>query len=110
MGKKNYEVYSAEFKMSTINQYQQSGMTIKAFAESVGVKPPTFYSWLRKIWKANINSSSNKLIDITSLVKNDNIPIEKTSRSNTNHLSIKGVELDVDDNTLLKIVRELRSW
>ena len=105
MGKKNYEVYSAEFKMSTINQYQQSGMTIKAFAESVGVKPPTFYSWLRKYIKAINDSSSNKLIDITSLVKAAT-PIS----SNTNHLSIKGVELDVDDKVLLKIVRELRSW
>ena len=105
MGKRNYEVYSAEFKMSAINQYQQSGMTIKAFAESIGVKPPTFYVWLRKYIKANNNTSSNKLIEITSLVKAAT-PIS----SSTNHLSIKGVELDVDDKTLLKIVRELRSW
>ena len=106
MGKRNYEVYSAEFKMSAINQYQQSGMTIKAFAESVGVKPSTFYVWLRKYIKANNNNTSpNRLIDITSLVKAAT-PIS----SNTNHLSIKGVELDVDDKALLKIVRELRSW
>ena len=107
MGKRNYEVYSAEFKMSTINQYQQSGMTIKAFAESVGVKPPTFYVWLRKYIKANNNNdtSPNRLIDITSLVKAAT-PIS----SSMNHLSIKGVELDVDDKALLKIVRELRSW
>ncbi len=105
MGKRNYEVYSAEFKMRTINQYQQSGMTIKAFAESVGVKPPTFYVWLRKYIKANNNTSPNRLIEITSLVKTAS-PIS----SSMNHLSIKGVELDVDDKTLLKIVRELRSW
>ena len=105
MGKRNYEVYSAEFKMSAINQYQQSGMTIKAFAESVGVKPQTFYVWLRKDIKSNANKSSNRLIDITSLVK-DTSPIA----NNMNHISIKGFELDVDDNALLKIVRELRSW
>ena len=105
MGKRNYEVYSAEFKMSAINQYQQSGMTIKAFAESVGVKPPTFYVWLRKYIKANTNTSPNRLIEITSLVK-ATTPIS----SSMNHLSIKGVELDVDDKVLLKIVRELRSW
>jgi len=106
MGKRNYEVYSAEFKMSAINQYQQSGMTIKAFAESIGVKPQTFYVWLRKYIKANNNNTSpNRLIEITSLVKTAT-PIS----SSMNHLSIKGVELDVDDKALLKIVRELRSW
>ena len=105
MGKKKYEVYSAEFKMSTINQYQQSGMTVKAFAESVGVKPPMFYLWLRKYIKANANKSSNRLIDITSLVK-DTPPIS----NNMNHLSIRGLELDADENALLKIVSELRSW
>ena len=105
MGKRNYEVYSAEFKMNSINHYKQSGMTIKAFAESVGVKPQTFYVWLRKDIKSNANKSSNRLIDITSLVK-DTPPIA----NNMNHISIKGFELDVDDNALLKIVRELRSW
>jgi len=105
MDKRNYEVYSAEFNMSAINQYQQSGMTIKVFAESIGVKPQTFYVWLRKYIKANTNTSSNRLIEITSLVKNAT-PIS----SSMNHLSIKGVELDVDEKVLLKIVRELRSW
>ncbi len=74
--------------MSTINQYQQSGMTIKAFAESVGVKPPKFYVWLRKYIKANNNTSSNRLIEINSLVKAA-APIS----SSMNHLSIKGVGL-----------------
>jgi len=37
MGKRNYEVYSAGFKMSAINQYQQSGMTINAFANFIGI-------------------------------------------------------------------------
>jgi len=46
--------------MSAINQHQESGMTIKAFAEFVGVKPPTFYSWLRKYINANNNTSPNK--------------------------------------------------
>jgi len=84
-------------------------MTIKAFAESVGVKSPTFYVWLRKYIKANTNTSPNRLIEITSFVKNDDAQNVKPL-SNTNHLSIKGVELDVDDKALLKIVRELRSW
>jgi len=106
MGKRNYEVYSAEYKMSAINQYQQSGMTIKAFAESIGVKPSTFYVWLRKYIKANNNNTSpNRLIDITSLVKSAT-PIS----SNTNHLSIKGVERTCDRVAIIKngiIVSEL---
>ena len=86
--------------MIITKQYQHSGMTIKAFAESIGVKPPTVYFWLQKFIKANNNTSPNILIEITSLVT----PIS----SSMNHLSIKEVEVDVDDKTLLKIVRELR--
>ena len=84
--------------MSDIKQYQQSGMTITAFVESVGVKSPTFYVWLRKYIKAN--RFPNKLIEITSLVK-----VATPISSSMNHLSIKGVELDADDKALLKTVR-----
>ena len=84
--------------MSDIKQYQQSGMTITAFAESVGVKSATFYVWLRKYMKAN--RSPNRLIEITSLVK-----VATPISSSMNHLLIKGVELDADDKALLKTVR-----
>ena len=75
-------------------------MTIKTFAEFVGVRTSTFYFWLRKYRKATINKFPNKLIDITSFVKNDNIPIVKFMTSHKKFRSIIGGELEVDDNIL----------
>ena len=96
-----YRTYSAEYKMSMINEYLSRDITIRAFVMEKDIGLSTFESWLTKMRKAGqlgykkdkvISKKEMLPIDVTSEAKTI-IKEESTKSSNTFTLEAKGIKL-----------------
>lgn len=67
-------IYSAEFKAQMLSKFHSSGMTIRDFAQSEGIKYTTLSYWLKReaevtvVINAKPENACN-LIDVTGQVK-----------------------------------------
>ena len=96
-----YKIYSAEYKMSMINEYLSRNVTIRNFVKEKDIGLSTFESWLTKLRKSGqIGYKKDKSvlakgmlpIDVTSEAKTI-IKEESIKSSNTFTLEAKGIKL-----------------
>ena len=96
-----YKIYSAEYKMSMINEYLSRDITIRDFVKEKDIGLSTFESWLTKLRKAGqIGYKKDKSvlakgmlpIDVTNEAKTI-IKEESTKSSNVFTLETKGMKL-----------------
>lgn len=96
-----YKIYSAEYKMSMIDEYMSRNITIRAFAKEKDIGLSTFESWLTKLRKAGqLGYKRNQIItrretlpiDVAREVK-EIVEEESNKSSNIFTLETKGMEL-----------------
>lgn len=74
-----YRTYSAEYKMSMINEYLTRDITIRNFVKEKDIGLSTFESWLTKLRKAGqLGYKKDKIIS-----KNGMLPIDVTNEAKT---------------------------
>ena len=74
-----YRTYSAEYKMSMINEYLTRDITIRNFVKEKDIGLSTFESWLTKLRKAgHLGYKKDKIIS-----KNGMLPIDVTNEAKT---------------------------
>lgn len=74
-----YRTYSAEYKMSMINEYLSRDITIRNFVKEKGIGLSTFESWLTKLRKAGqLGYKKDKVIS-----RKEMVPIDVTSETKT---------------------------
>lgn len=74
-----YRTYSAEYKMSMINEYLSRDISIRAFVMEKNIGLSTFESWLTKLRKAGqLGYKKDKIIS-----KNGMLPIDVTNEAKT---------------------------
>ena len=98
----NYLIYSAEFKINAIKEYQTKNESIRKFCNERNIKLSTFYSWLRKFRDLSPN---NQLIDVTKPVKE---LVVQPHRKRTFTLNIKGKILTFDFDDLKDVMEILK--
>ena len=108
----NYKIYTAEYKMALIEEYQSRNVTIRSFCKEKDISLSTFESWLVKIRKyGNLHlrkseSIGNNLltpIDITNETK-EIIKEELDKTSNTFTLETRGMKLTFSINNLKEVL------
>ena len=96
-----YRTYSAEYKMSMINEYLSRDITIRDFVKEKGIGLSTFESWLTKLRKSgqlgykkdkSVLAKGMLPIDVTNEAKTI-IKEESTKSSNVFTLETKGMKL-----------------
>ena len=96
-----YRTYSAEYKMSMINEYLSRDITIRDFVKEKDIGLSTFESWLTKLRKAGqlgykkdkvISKKGMMPIDVTNETKAI-IKEETDKSSNVFTLETKGMKL-----------------
>lgn len=74
-----YRTYSAEYKMSMIDEYLTRDITIRNFVKEKAIGLSTFESWLTKLRKAGqLGYKKDKIIS-----KNGMLPIDVTNEAKT---------------------------
>ena len=74
-----YRIYSAEYKMSMINEYLSRDITIRDFVKEKDIGLSTFESWLTKLRKSGqIGYKKDK-----SVLAKGMLPIDVTSEAKT---------------------------
>ena len=74
-----YKIYSAEYKMSMINEYLSRNVTIRNFVKEKDIGLSTFESWLTKLRKSGqIGYKKDK-----SVLAKGMLPIDVTSEAKT---------------------------
>ena len=96
-----YRIYSAEYKMSMVNEYLSRNITIRNFAKEKDIGLSTFESWLTKLRKmGQVGYKRNKAIsekgmlpiDVTNEAKAI-IKEESDKSSNVFTLETRGMKL-----------------
>ena len=96
-----YRTYSAEYKMSMINEYLSRDITIRNFVKEKGIGLSTFESWLTKLRKSgqlgykkdkSVLTKGMLPIDVTNEAKTI-IKEESAKSANVFTLETKGMKL-----------------
>ena len=112
-----YRTYSAEYKMSMINEYLSGDITIRNFAKEKGIGLSTFESWLTKLRKAGqIGYKKDKSvlakgmlpIDVTNEAKTI-IKEESAKSSNVFTLETKGMKLTFSIYNLKEVLEVINN-
>lgn len=107
-----YKTYSAEYKMSMIDEYMSRNITLRAFAKEKGIGLSTFESWLTKLRKAGqLGYRRNKIItrgetlpiDVAKEVK-EIVKEESNKSSNIFTLETKGMKLTFSLSSLKEVL------
>ena len=107
----DYKIYTAEYKMALINEYQSRNITIRAYCKEKDISLSTFESWLVKLRKAGqlayqrreVITTDNFPIDITTEAKAI-IKEEVNKKSNTFTLETRGMKLTFSINNLKEVL------
>ena len=112
-----YKIYSAEYKMSMINEYLSRDITIRDFVKEKDIGLSTFESWLTKLRKAGqIGYKKDKSvlakgmlpIDVTNEAKTI-IKEESTKSSNVFTLETKGMKLTFSIYNLKEVLEVINN-
>ena len=112
-----YRTYSAEYKMSMINEYLSRDITIRNFIKEKGIGLSTFESWLTKLRKAGqIGYKKDKSvlakgmlpIDVTNETKAI-IKEESANSSNVFTLETKGMKLTFSIYNLKEVLEVINN-
>lgn len=112
-----YRTYSAEYKMSMINEYLSGDITIRNFVKEKGIGLSTFESWLTKLRKAGqIGYKKDKSvlakgmlpIDVTNEAKTI-IKEESAKSSNVFTLETKGMKLTFSIYNLKEVLEVINN-
>lgn len=108
-----YRTYSAEYKMSMINEYLSRDITIRNFVKEKGIGLSTFESWLTKLRKSgqlgykkdkSVLAKGMLPIDVTNEAKTI-IKEESTKSSNVFTLETKGMKLTFSIYNLKEVLK-----
>ena len=108
-----YRTYSAEYKMSMINEYLSRDITIRDFVKEKGIGLSTFESWLTKLRKSgqlgykkdkSVLAKGMLPIDVTNEAKTI-IKEESTKSSNVFTLETKGMKLTFSIYNLKEVLK-----
>ena len=72
----DYKIYTAEYKMALINEYQSRNITIRAYCKEKDISLSTFESWLVKLRKAGQLAYQRR-----EVITTDNFPIDITTEA-----------------------------
>lgn len=106
-----YNIYSVEFKLSVVQEFFESGLSIREFAKERGINRNTFYAWVRK-YKRNMDDEPSKaLIDIKHDVyryvhEEAGVKEHRTSMLN---IEVNGVKINFDIKDLKQIIEVLKA-
>ena len=112
-----YRTYSAEYKMSMINEYLSRDITIRAFVMEKDIGLSTFESWLTKMRKAGqlgykkdkvISKKGMMPIDVTNETKAI-IKEETDKSSNVFTLETKGMKLTFSIYNLKEVLEVINN-
>lgn len=107
-----YRIYSAEYKMSMVNEYLSRNVTIRNFVKEKDIGLSTFESWLTKLrkmgqigYKRNKSISEKEMlpIDVTNEAKAI-IKEESDKSSNVFTLETRGMKLTFSINNLKEVL------
>ena len=102
-----YNVYSAEYKMATVEEYLSRDVRVRDFVEEKGLAISTFFTWLSKYRKASYEiakkEEKKELIEVTNEVK-EIIKEEKTSIFT---LETKGMKFTFSINNLKQVLEAI---
>ena len=107
-----YRTYSAEYKMSMVNEYLSRNVTIRNFVKEKDIGLSTFESWLTKLRKmGQVGYKRNKAIsekgmlpiDVTNEAKAI-IKEESDKSSNVFTLETRGMKLTFSINNLKEVL------
>lgn len=112
-----YRTYSAEYKMSMINEYLSRDITIRDFVKEKDIGLSTFESWLTKLRKAGqlgykkdkvISKKGMLPIDVTNETKAI-IKEETDKSSNVFTLETKGMKLTFSIYNLKEVLEVINN-
>ena len=112
-----YRTYSAEYKMSMINEYLSKDITIRDFVKEKDIGLSTFESWLTKLRKAGqlgykkdkvISKKGMLPIDVTNETKAI-IKEETDKSSNVFTLETKGMKLTFSIYNLKEVLEVINN-
>ena len=112
-----YKIYSAEYKMSMINEYLSRDITIRDFVKEKDIGLSTFESWLTKLRKAGqlgykkdkvISKKGMLPIDVTNETKAI-IKEETDKSSNVFTLETKGMKLTFSIYNLKEVLEVINN-
>ena len=102
-----YNVYSAEYKMATVEEYISHNIKVRDFVKEKGLAISTFFTWLSKYRKAGYQvvkkENKKELIEVTNEVK-EIIKEEKTSIFT---LETKGMKFTFSINDLKQVLEAI---
>lgn len=102
------KVYTYEYKVSTIRNYLESGMTQQAYIASIGISACTFYSWLKK-YRESLKADSNALIDITGPIKAVSSEFSNENVEKSFKLRIKNATFEFDISQLKFVLEAMKN-
>ena len=112
-----YNTYSAEYKLSLIEEFQSRKISMRAYCKEKDVPLNTFISWIKKVktlGKENIESflrkpENNSLtpIDVSAEVKNI-INDENYSLNNVFTMEIKGIKFTFAISNLKEVIEVIK--
>ena len=112
-----YRTYSAEYKMSMINEYLTRDITIRNFVKEKDIGLSTFESWLTKLRKAGqlgykkdkvVSKNGMLPIDVTNEAKTI-IKEESAKSSNVFTLETKGMKLTFSIYNLKEVLKVINN-
>ena len=112
-----YRTYSAEYKMSMINEYLSRDITIRNFVKEKGIGLSTFESWLTKLRKSgqlgykkdkSVLAKGMLPIDVTNEAKTI-IKEESAKSSNIFTLETKGMKLTFSIYNLKEVLEAINN-
>lgn len=112
-----YRTYSAEYKMSMINEYLSRDITIRNFVKEKGIGLSTFESWLTKLRKSgqlgykkdkSVLTKGMLPIDVTNEAKTI-IKEESAKSSNFFTLETKGMKLTFSIYNLKEVLEVINN-
>lgn len=112
-----YRTYSAEYKMSMINEYLARDITIRNFVKEKDIGLSTFESWLTKLRKAGqlgykkdkvVSKNGMLPIDVTNEAKTI-IKEESAKSSNVFTLETKGMKLTFSIYNLKEVLKVINN-
>ena len=71
MAKSKRSTEKEEFWRLALREYQQSGLTIRAFCQKEGLSEPCFYAWRKKIEIRHLTNGSDSVSEVGKLVPVD---------------------------------------
>lgn len=110
-----YRIYSAEYKVALIDEYNSRNISMRAFCDEKDLCLSTFVTWLKKVRqygmpsiKANINNYSNETYSPMEVTKEAKQIILEEQLSETFYLETKGMKLTFSIKNLKEVLEVIK--